>query len=267
MQYLLRGFLLKTLTPDPLKWRRKAVRMVSDTCRKLLASYQYDIEYTYARPDLFSEGKSYLMVSNHMSYMDIVLLSAGEPAVFVTSMEMKNTPFLGDVSAFGGSYFVERRSRSQVQSEVRDLAQLLRDGFHVFVFPEATSTHGLHVLPFKRALFTAAIEAQKDVLPVCIRVEEIDGEPFQEKNHRRTSWYDKMEFFPHLLQFMAIRKLRITVNYLEPIKIQDFPDRVSLAQKAHEQIVEKYLADRPPEFEARPMPSKKEGPAIASKDL
>lgn len=262
-EYLLRGYLLKKLNRDEVRWRQKAIKMVSEKCRGLLKNFQFDIQYNYSRPDLFTSGKNYLMVCNHTSYMDIVMLSAGEPAVFVTSVEMKNTPFLGDLSSFGGSYFVERRDRNRIAGEVKDLAQILQQGFNVFVFPEATSTHGLHILPFKRALFTAAIEADRDVLPVCLRIEEIDGVPFQESNHARTSWYDKMEFFPHLAQFMSIKSLKVSVNYLEPISVRQFPDRFSLADQSYQQITQKYFDDRPPEFQPRPLPARKDKSAFA----
>ncbi len=254
--YLLRGYLLKKMNPNEVEWRRKAVKMVSEKCRSLLKGFNFEVQYNYSRPDLFSGGKNYLMVCNHTSYMDIVMLSAGEPAVFVTSVEMKNTPFLGEMSSFGGSYFVERRDRSRVPGEVKDLAGILKEGFHVFVFPEATSTHGLHVLPFKKALFNAAIEAQKDVLPVCLRVEEIDGEPFQESNHQRTSWYGKMDFMPHFVQFMSIQQLKVSVNYLEPISVAQFNDRHALAEQAYQQITNKYYSNRPQEFRPLPLPQR-----------
>ena len=129
------------------------------------------------------------MVCNHMSYLDILFLSAGEPTVFVTSVEMKETPFLGACSELGGSYFVERRNRNQIPQEIRDLAQLMRDGFHVFVFPEATSTNGMGILPFKKSMFKAAVEAEMDVLPICLRYEEVNGEPFTFSNKEKICWF------------------------------------------------------------------------------
>jgi 1-acyl-sn-glycerol-3-phosphate acyltransferase len=150
---------------------------------------------------------------------------------------------------------------------VKDLAGLLRAGFHVFVFPEATSTHGLHILPFKRALFTAAIEAERDVLPVCVRVEEINGEPFQQSNHTCVSWYDDMDFFTHLVQLVSLKSLKISVNYLEPISVKQFPDRYSLADQSYQQITQCYYANRPPEFQPLPLPARKDKPAFSDTKL
>ncbi len=183
-----------------------------------------------------------------MSYMDILFLSAGEPAVFVTSVEMQNTPFLGQCSAFGGSYFVERRSRHRILAEVKDLAKLIHEGFNVFVFPEATSHDGLSLLPFKNAMFLAAIEAGADVLPICLRYEEVDGEPFGPKNNDRLCWYDKMTFFSHFMQILNLKSSKVSVEYLQPISAKEISDRAELSDRAYQQIKERYFADRPPEF-------------------
>jgi lyso-ornithine lipid O-acyltransferase len=255
---MLRGFWLKRLIRDEVKWRQMAIKMVSKRAHQLLKALEIEVQYNYSHPDLFSEGKNYFMVCNHMSYLDIVLLSAGEPAVFVTSIEMKNTPVLGEISAYGGSFFVERRERSKIPGEVRELAGLLHKGFQVFVFPEATSSHGMNVLPFKRALFSAALEAEANVLPVCLRIEEINGEPFSEKNHDLICWYGDADFFSHFRRLMTINSLKVTVNYLEPIMVKQFPDRYSLSEQSYKQITDKYFANRPPEFKPWPLPEKKD---------
>jgi len=213
-----------------------------------LSGIDFQVEYKYSRPDLFTSGKNYFMVSNHMSYMDIIFLSAGEPSVFVTSVEMQNTPFLGEVSDYGGSYFVERRDRTKVPGEIKDLAKILNHGMHVFVFPEGTSTNGLQLLPFKRALFAAAVEAQREVLPVCLRIESINGEEFSPKNHNRVAWYGSAPFIPHFLQLMQVESMKVTVNYLDPIPVTPESERTQLAHQAYHQIETKYFSNRPAAF-------------------
>ena len=248
LEYLVVGGLSYYLSKDRRKWRHQATLRVSRKCRALLKWFGFGVEYRSSRPDLFSNGKRYFMVCNHMSYMDILFLSAGEPAVFVTSIEMKETPFLGECSAFGGSYFVERRDRSRIPQEIKDLAQLLQDGFNVFVFPEATSHDGLSLLPFKKAMFTAAIAAGADVLPVCLRYEEVNGEPFSKKNNNFLCWYGKMPFVPHFLKMISLKSAKVTVEYLEPISAKEFPDRAQLSDRAYQQISQSYFANRPANF-------------------
>jgi 1-acyl-sn-glycerol-3-phosphate acyltransferase len=170
---------------------------------------------------------------------------------------MKEAPFLGQCAQFGGSYFVERRDRNKIPYEVKDLASLIQQGFHVFVFPEATSNHGMNILPFKRAMFTAAIDVGVDVLPVCLRYEEIDGEPFYEGNMNRLSWYGKMPFLPHFIRMMTIRSVKVSVEYLQPISSKEFSDRSQLSNKAYEQISNAYFANRPEVFKPWPLTEKR----------
>jgi lyso-ornithine lipid O-acyltransferase len=247
-EYLIVGGFRYYFSRDRLLWRKVAIRKVSSKCQSLLNWFGFDVRYRLSRPDLFAHGKTYFMVCNHMSYLDILFLSAGEPAVFVTSVEMKQTPFLGECSAFGGSYFVERRGRSRIPAEIKDLAQLLHDGFHVFVFPEATSHDGLSLLPFKKAMFTAAIAAGAEVLPVCLRIEEVNGEPFSRKNNDLLCWYGKMPFVKHFLKMITLKSAKVTVEYLEPIPANQFPDRSQLSDRAYQQISHCYFSNRPAEF-------------------
>lgn len=248
LEYLVCGFFMMKTTRDKKVWRQNAIRYVAKQCRRLLIYIRLEVSYKFSRPDLFANGKKYFMVCNHMSYLDILFLSAGEPAVFVTSVEMKETPFLGELSLLGGSYFVERRNRHKIPKEIQDLAQLMKEGFHIFVFPEATSTDGMNVLPFKKSMFKAAVAAGFDVLPVCLRYEEINGDLFSYKNKDQICWYGKMPFTPHFLRVMGLRSAKISVEYLDPISSREFPDRSLLADKAYEQITNAYFKNRPANF-------------------
>jgi lyso-ornithine lipid O-acyltransferase len=255
--FFTKGLYYKKTIKDPIEWRRKAIQLTTDQSSQFLKNINFDVQKTYSRPDLFANNKTYFMVCNHMSYLDLLFLGSGEPTVFVTSVELRDTPFLGDIAQYGGAYFVERRDRSKIPGEVADLANLMNKNFSVFVFPEATSTHGMHILPFKRAMFSAAIEAGIDVLPICLRYEEVDGEPFNEENKDRICWYGDMSFFPHFKKVMGLQSLKVTVNYLDPISVKQFPDRAALADAAYNQITTKYFADRDPSFKPWPLPVKR----------
>lgn len=259
------GFFYYTIR-DRRRWREKAIQKVSEQCRRLLRNIHFDVTCKYSRPDLFKNGKTYFMVCNHMSYMDILFLSSGVPAVFVTSVEMKDTPFLGQCAAFGGSYFVERRDRTKIPQEVKDLASLIQQGFHVFVFPEATSNHGMNILPFKRSMFSVAIEAGVDVLPICLRYEEIDGQAFDETTMNKMSWYGKMPFLSHFLKIMTMRSAKVSVEYLEPISTQIYKERNQLSDLAYQQITQAYFANRPASFKPWPLADKKNENSIQEKE-
>lgn len=257
VDFFTKGLYLKMSTKDPLAWRHKAIVLTQKEASGFLKKVNFEVEKIYSKPDLFADGKNYFMVCNHMSYLDLLFLGSGEPSVFVTSTELRDTPFLGDIAKYGGAYFVERRDRSKIPGEVKELAALMKHKFNVFVFPEATSTHGMHIIPFKRAMFSAAIEAGVDVLPICLRYESVDGEPFNEHNKDRICWYGDMAFAPHFKQVMGLKSLKVTVTYLDPISVKQHPDRHTLSDMAYNQISKHYFANRDSSFKPWPVPERK----------
>ena len=97
-----------------------------------------------------ARGEGHLLVCNHMSYLDAVIFAKTFSGSFVTSMEMKEMPFLGQITQVAGCLYVERRNKSNLSNEVRELTESLKSGNRVIVFPEATSTNGEEVIRFRR---------------------------------------------------------------------------------------------------------------------
>ena len=101
-----------------------------------------------------------MTVANHISYVDILLIASEVPAVFVTSTEVRDSPGLGLICRLAGCAFVDRRSAHRLRGEIDALSSLIKRGLHIVVFPEATSTRGDQILPFKGALFEAVRRAE-----------------------------------------------------------------------------------------------------------
>jgi len=159
----------------------------------------------------------HLIVSNHLSYLDVLVISSWLPASFVTSMEVRKTPFLGKICLYAGSLFVERRHASSVRTDAQDLSRNLKSGINVAVFPEATSTDGSCVRPFKRGLLTAAKLSGVDILPVCINYTHIDGQPIDHKNRDVVFYYGEMNFFPHLIRLLRARSVSVELKVLDHV--------------------------------------------------
>lgn len=157
------------------------------------------------------------MVSNHMSYVDVLLLASQRPACFVTSQEIKETPGLGIICQAGGCLFVNRKNRRNLGGEVKELSEAMRDGMTVTIFPEATSSNGHGVLKFRRPLFNAAIDANVPVLPITINYLSIDGVPLQSTNRDVICWYGDMPFFPHIMSLFSTKKIRAQVVVGKPL--------------------------------------------------
>ncbi len=223
---------------DDVERRKRALEITAQNSKSLLKNLNVEVKSHLVRPDIFD--RNYFIVCNHMSYLDILVLSSIQPAVFVTSVEMEKTFFLGDMAKWGGSFFVNRINRRKMKEEVLALQDLLQQGFNVFIFPEGTSTNGLELLPFKKSLFRVPFQTQFPILPVCLKYKTIDGEPFSEKNCDRVCWHGDMTFGPHFLQLMSLNKLEVEVTYMEPLDPQNFESHGDLAMAAQKSIEQAY---------------------------
>lgn len=116
-----------------------------------------------------------LVVCNHISWLDVFILNALAPTTFVCKDDVKNWPALGTLVAHSGTLFIERGSRSAAARTAHSMAERLRQGERVAVFPEGTTTQGTTLLPFRAALFQAAIEAKTGVQPVALRYLDRQG--------------------------------------------------------------------------------------------
>lgn len=158
------------------------------------------------------EGK--FIVSNHLSYLDILVISKFVPTSFVTSVEMKETPFLGQITQLAGCVFVERRNKNRIREEIKELEVALSNNINITVFPEATSTNGEKVHPFKRPLFNAAIGQEKNIVNLVINYKSINKEMINLNNRDFVFWYGDMGFVDHLFKLCLQEEVFVDLDYL-----------------------------------------------------
>ena len=109
-----------------------------------------------------------LVVANHISWLDIVVMNACQPARFVSKADARHWPVLGALISGVGTLFIERENRRDAMRVVHLMAERLVDRDIVAVFPEGTTGDGRQVLPFHANLLQAAISTGTPVLPVSI---------------------------------------------------------------------------------------------------
>jgi 1-acyl-sn-glycerol-3-phosphate acyltransferase len=172
--------------------------------------------------------------------VDVLVLSALLPSVFITSLELKNTPLLGLLAGFGGSLFVDRRRPAGLKQEVEEIARVLKQGFSVVLFPEGTTSNGDRVQPFKRSLFDSAVLAGVDILPVCIRYQSINGQPVSPANRDGLFYYGGIAFTRHFPRFLALTSVVADPVPLKAIRPAEHSSRKELAAAAHELISTAY---------------------------
>ena len=109
-----------------------------------------------------------LLVANHVSWLDVFVISSIAPATFVCKSEVRHWPLIGLLCARTDTVFLERGSRTAAQRVNQTLAGKLRNGEQVAVFPEGTTSPGVSLLAFRAALLQSAIDAETDVQPLAL---------------------------------------------------------------------------------------------------
>ena len=110
-----------------------------------------------------------LLVANHMSWLDILVMHAAQHCRFVSKADVKHWPLVGTLATGGGTLYIEREKRRDAMRVVHHMAESLKAGEIVAVFPEGTTGDGNALLPFHGNLIQAAISAGAPVQPVGLR--------------------------------------------------------------------------------------------------
>jgi 1-acyl-sn-glycerol-3-phosphate acyltransferase len=114
-----------------------------------------------------------LVIANHISWLDILVMLAVQPVRFVSKSDVKRWPLIGWLATQAGTLYIERDSRRDALRVVHHIAQALRDGQMIAVFPEGTTSDGYTLLPFHANLIQAAISAHTPVQAVAIDFRDV----------------------------------------------------------------------------------------------
>ena len=167
-----------------------------------------------------------LLVCNHLSYLDIVVLGSLTPTVFISKHEVKNWPVFGWFASLGGTVYVRRESRGQVGEVAAQIHSLLQDGQLVVLFPEGTSSGGETVLPFKSSLLEPAVAGRHNLHAGCVAY-QLDGGTVSAD----VAYWGDMVFGPHLLKLLDRDFVTARVGFAD--MPEPAADRKALAKQLH----------------------------------
>ena len=218
------------------------VRFFARLCLRVLGIRVH--AHRIKRKGLRRHRTHYLIISNHLSYVDILVIASLMPSVFITSVELKQTFPLGFFAWCGGCLFVERRSPAGLKREIKEIAEVLAGGTSVVLFPEGTTSDGDTVRPFKNSLITAAITTGTSLLPVCIRYRSANGHKVDQTNRDSLYYYGGTTFFQHLPRLLALRSIDVECVIMKPVPTHQHHSRKDLATVAH-QVIRAMYCGRP----------------------
>lgn len=192
----------------------------------------------------------YLLVSNHQSYLDIVIIASVFPVVFVAKKEVEFWPLLGRMARLGGTIFIDREDAQSSMIGAYRASRVLRDGTSVQVFPESTTSDGSQVLPFKALFFASAIRAGAPILPLTINFRVVNGRAIDHHTRELLCWYGEMDFFPHFWNLLQIDSAEVSLMIHKPVKTSRMRSAKIIARAAQEKVISSFDSDKSSAIEA-----------------
>lgn len=195
-----------------------------------------------------AERGSVLFIANHVSWLDIPVISAAVPVSFVAKKEVASWPFVSWLARLQRTVFVDRTRRTSVGDTADEMIVRLASGDNVVLFPEGTSSDGGRVLPFKTSLLAAAKPSRGTsgtntgtqpgavVQTLAIVYTHIHGLPVGRADRPMIGWFGDMELPRHVLDLIAATPIQATVRLGEPVPLAAFADRKDLARHGENEV-------------------------------
>ncbi|MGH7772659.1 MAG: lysophospholipid acyltransferase family protein [Candidatus Binatia bacterium] len=189
--------------------------------------------------DRLESGGNFI-VSNHLGYVDGMVLGSLFPVIYVAKKEVRGWPLIGQWTALCGTVFVDRQRKDRIPLLVEEIAKKLRQNANVLIFPEGTSTNGESLLPFQSAPFAAALRARAPVAPVTLTYRGVDHRPLSSANRDLVYWYGDMEFVSHFWNLLALQSIEVSVKIRPEIETSLYRNsslgRKQLSQACHDSV-------------------------------
>lgn len=178
----------------------------------------------------------FLLVVNHLSYVDAVALAANCDCVFVSKKEVAEWPVIGSLSKLVGTIFIDRRSRRDLPRALSLIESALEEGAGVVLFAEGTSTRGSGVLPFKASLLEAAVRRGLPVHYASLSYAVTRGEASAQCS---VCWWGRMTFAGHFFELLKLRSIRADLSFGADVVFE--PDRKALARKLRAAVSARFV--------------------------
>lgn len=173
-----------------------------------------------------------LVVSNHRSYFDAMVILKNILASPVGKKEVESWPLIGSVTKTTGVIFVNREEKSSRTQTLKEVRVVLENGFSIFIAPEGTTHINPTTIDFRPGTFVLAAELGVPVMPVAIDYKNMDD-----------AWIGDDTFLPHFLKCFSKWRTEIKVSYLDPIVSDNAEELISLSKNQIDQELLRFRKD------------------------
>jgi 1-acyl-sn-glycerol-3-phosphate acyltransferase len=185
-----------------------------------------------------------LILSNHVSWLDICIIGARAPVVFVAKSEVAKWPVFGWLAKLQRTIFIERERRQKTGAAAQEIGDRMLSGDAVVLFAEGTSSDGVRVLPFRSALIGSVHHAlgesthhkQITVQPMSLAYVGFGGLPVGRAFRENVAWYGDIDLIPHFIGILASGAIDVTVSWGEAVAYDMSADRKKIAREAEQAV-------------------------------
>ncbi len=177
-----------------------------------------------------------IFAANHVSWLDIVILSSVAPVSFIAKRDVKSWPFFGALAQLQRTVFVDRDRRHTTGTSRDEMRERMKAGDMLVLFAEGTSGDGARVLPFKSAFFAAAEHHGVSVQPLSVVYTGQRNLPMTRRTRPLYAWYGDMEMPPHLWGAAGRGPIEVKIICHAPMSIADHGNRKTMAKQAEEAV-------------------------------
>jgi 1-acyl-sn-glycerol-3-phosphate acyltransferase len=184
-----------------------------------------------------------MLVANHVSWADIIVLAAVADVSFIAKSEMAGWPLFGWFSRMQRSVYVERDAKRKSGEQASEIATRLGQGDVMVLFAEGTTGDGTMLLPFKTTLFGAAsmmlaagTHEEMWIQPAALAYTRVQGLPMGRRHRGLVSWIGDQDLVPHLAAVLREGAIDVEVHFGEPVRFASSSSRKDVARQMEEQV-------------------------------
>jgi 1-acyl-sn-glycerol-3-phosphate acyltransferase len=201
-------------------------RILQKWCRRVASALR--LRYSVEGP-IPASG---LIVSNHLSYLDVLVFSAAARTCFVSKDEVRSWPVVGWAAALAGTIFIDRTRAAATHEIQPEMQEALNAGVRLVLFPEGTSSSGEVLFPFRSSLFQPAIDLNAPITAAAIQYSLLDGDPARE-----VCYWGEMTLAPHLLHLLTKERIDANLRFApETFQFQDRKEAARVLQSVIENL-------------------------------